>query len=46
MKKKIDIMAVPELATSVGVHGSMKQKESWGPVCLGVVIAIFIGITP
>ena len=27
MKKKIDINAVPELKTSVGMHGSLKQKE-------------------
>lgn len=41
MKKKIDIAAVPELTTSVGIHGSMKQKEVAGPLCLGAVIALF-----
>lgn len=40
MKKKIDITAIPELRTSVGVHGSLKQKEVGGPVCLGIVVAI------
>jgi hypothetical protein len=40
MKKKIDVTAVPELKTSVGMHGSLKQKEVGGPVCLGVVIAV------
>jgi hypothetical protein len=44
MKKKIDIAAIPELNTSVGMHGSVKQKEVGGPLCLGVVIAIIIGI--
>ncbi len=40
MKKKIDISAVPELATSVGVQGSAKQKEVVGPLCLAVAVAI------
>lgn len=40
MKKKIDITAIPELRTSVGMHGSLKQKEVGGPVCLGVLVAI------
>lgn len=44
MKKKIDIAAIPELNTSVGMHGSVKQQEVAGPLCLGVVIAIIIGI--
>ncbi len=44
MKKKIDIAAIPELNTSVGMHGSVKQKEVGGPLCLGVVFAIIIGI--
>lgn len=42
MKKKIDIAAVPELGTSVGLNGSSKQKEVGGPVCLGTVIAVWI----
>jgi hypothetical protein len=44
MKKKIDIAAIPELNTSVGMHGSVKQKEVGGPLCLGILIAIIIGI--
>ena len=34
MKKKIDITAVPELRTSVGMHGSLRQKEVAGGPCL------------
>jgi hypothetical protein len=44
MKKKIDIAAIPELNTSVGMHGSVKHKEVFGPLCLGVVIAVVIGL--
>ena len=44
MKKKIDIANVPELTTSVGLNGSLRQKEVGGPLCLGVVIAIIIGL--
>jgi hypothetical protein len=40
MKKKIDIANVPELTTSVGVHGSVKQKEVGGPACLCIVIVV------
>jgi hypothetical protein len=40
MKKKIDIATVPELRTSVGMHGSLKQKEVGGPICLGIAVAI------
>ena len=44
MKKKIEIGAVPELRTSVGMHGSLKQKEVGGPVCLGIAIAILYAL--
>ncbi len=44
MKKMIDITAIPELGTSVGMHGSVKQKEVKGPLCLGVVVAIVIAL--
>ena len=44
MKRKIDINAVPELNTGVGLHGSMKQKEVGGPVCLGIAIAILYAL--
>jgi hypothetical protein len=36
--KKIDIARLPELKTSVGVQGSVKQKEVGGPLCLGVLL--------
>jgi hypothetical protein len=42
--KKIDIAAVPELRTSVGIHGSLKQKEVAGPICLGVLAAIVMAL--
>ena len=42
--KKIDITKLPELPTSVGLHGSLKQQEVGGPVCLGVVIAIMYAL--
>lgn len=44
MKKKIDIAKVPELGTSVGIHGSVKQQEVGGPLCLGAVIAIALAL--
>jgi hypothetical protein len=44
MKKKIDIAAVPELATSVGTHGSVKQKEVGGPICLALVAAVIMAL--
>ena len=44
MKKKIDISAVPELKTSVGMHGSLKQKEVGGPLCLGIAVAVLIAL--
>ena len=44
MKKKIDIANVPELTTSVGLNGSLRQKEVGGPLCLGVFVAIMIAL--
>ena len=44
MKKKIDVSAIPELGTSVGMHGSLKQKEVGGPLCFGVFLAIVMAI--
>lgn len=44
MKKKIDIAAIPELGTSVGMHGSVKQQEVAGPLCLGIVVAIIMAV--
>lgn len=42
--KKIDITAVPELRTSVGMYGSLKQREVGGPLCLGAFIALILAI--
>jgi hypothetical protein len=44
MRKKIDIAALPELGTSVGMQGSMKQKEVGGPLCLGIIVGIIVAI--
>ena len=44
MTKKIEIANIPELTTSVGMHGSVKQKEVGGPLCLAVVIAIVMAL--
>ena len=44
MTRKIDIRAVPELATSVGMHGSIKQKEVGGPICLAIFVAVVIAL--
>ncbi|HEV2817370.1 MAG TPA: hypothetical protein VGW40_09155 [Allosphingosinicella sp.] len=44
MKKKIDIAAIPELGTSVRMHGSARQQEvgGWGcaALCLTVAVAM------
>ncbi|HEU0099795.1 MAG TPA: hypothetical protein VFQ67_13605 [Allosphingosinicella sp.] len=39
--KKIDIADLPELATSVGIHGSCKQKEVGGAPCQAVIIVVY-----
>jgi hypothetical protein len=44
MKMKIDVTSIPELRTSVGMHGSLKQKEVGGPLCLGIAIAILYAL--
>lgn len=44
MKKKIDIANVPELTTSVGMHGSVKQKEVGGVFCLCFVVATVMAL--
>lgn len=44
MKKKIEIAAIPELGTSVGMHGSVKQKEVGGPLCLGLLVAVMYAL--
>jgi hypothetical protein len=44
MTRKIEITNVPELTTSVGMHGSVKQKEVGGPICLAIVFAIAMAL--
>ena len=44
MTKKIEIANVPELTTSVGMHGSVKQKEVGGPICFAIAVAILMAI--
>lgn len=41
--KKIDILRLPDLATKVGIHGSVKQREVGGTACGGIFIAIVTG---
>ncbi|HEY5720931.1 MAG TPA: hypothetical protein VIT45_01285 [Allosphingosinicella sp.] len=41
---QINVEALPELDTKVGVHGSTTQEEVGGPLCLGVVIGVAIYI--
>lgn len=38
--KKIDIAAIPELGTSVAMHGSIKQKEVGGWFCLAIAAVV------
>jgi hypothetical protein len=44
MTKKIEIAKLPELTTSVGMHGSMKQKEVGGPICFAILVAAIMAI--
>ncbi|HYI49736.1 MAG TPA: hypothetical protein VEX35_14860 [Allosphingosinicella sp.] len=44
MKKKVDILTIPELGTTVGMHGSVKQTEVGGPLCLGALLALAIAL--
>lgn len=44
MKKQIDLTALPELRTSVGMHGSVKQQEVGGPWCLAIAVAILYAL--
>lgn len=41
--KKIDINAVPELATKVGIKGSAVQREVGGPTCIAIIVALILG---
>ena len=44
MTKKIDIANIPELTTSVGMHGSVKQKEVGGPICFAILVAAIMAV--
>jgi hypothetical protein len=44
MTTRIDIAAIPELGTSVGIHGSVKQKVVGGPLCLCIVVAAIMAV--
>ena len=44
MTKKIEITNLPELTTSVGMHGSVKQKEVGGPLCFAILVAALMAI--
>jgi hypothetical protein len=41
--KKIDITKLPELATKVGIHGSLKQREVGGAACGSIIVAVITG---
>lgn len=41
--RKIDLAKLPELRTSVGIHGSVRQKEVGGATCAGIFILLVIG---
>jgi hypothetical protein len=40
--KKAAIASIPELKTSVGIHGSTKQKEVGGPMCVAIVVGVAV----
>jgi hypothetical protein len=40
--KKIDIRKLPELKTSVGIHGAIKQKEVGGSACMVGIFMVAI----
>src|SRR3954466_4447845 len=44
MTKKIEKANLPELTTSVGMHGSVKQKEVGGPLCFALVVAFIMAL--
>ena len=44
MKKKIEIATIPELGTSVGLHGSMKQTEVAGVPCATIAAMLFLAL--
>ena len=40
--KKIDLRKLPELKTSVGIYGSVKQKEVGGSACMGAIFLVAV----
>ena len=42
MRKKLDIGAITELKTSVGMNGSSKQEEVKGPLVAGAAIGLIL----
>ncbi len=40
--KKIDIAKLPELRTSVGIHGSARHKEVGSLACLGLILVVVV----
>ena len=38
MTRKIEIANIPELTTSVGMHGSVRQKEVGGVGCIAILV--------
>jgi hypothetical protein len=44
MTKKIKIANLPELTTSVGVHGSVKQTEVGGALCFAFAVAVIMAL--
>ncbi|MGF1550608.1 MAG: hypothetical protein ACFBQW_08810 [Sphingomonadaceae bacterium] len=37
--KKIEIEKLPELTTSVAMHGSPRSREVGGPICVGIAVS-------
>jgi hypothetical protein len=38
--RKIEIAKLPELKTSVGIHGSARQKEVGGGGCVAAIVMV------
>lgn len=41
-KQRFEVEALPELATRVGISGSVKQQEVGGAVCIGIIAGVAI----
>ena len=44
MKRRIDVTSIPQLRTSVGMYGSLKQNEVAGPWCLAALCILMIAL--